>query len=421
MQDDKLYVLQAKGCFKELLDNKDTQPYLGLGSKWSDLPTIDYGDLANINVPPPKKLAPDKIALQNGRIIRLPDLYRGQLSAEDMHSATNELDSIVGVAMTQGSGEELMKWLSDRHVQVPQAPVDRPDINKGAQKSIGTLLDNLKIETPRKMLDKNRAALRAAHQKNQQCLETRIKEHDEEVKTAAITNQRYDAARRLSKQMHTLNTVSMSGGRTLTSGDAWTPRPPKREDGDFEMEPTSFNPPLLKSGLTSCFLGTFNRPETKSEYSGECQLCHGNDLLALLIKTPDDILISAYAEGSDDIALTAIFTSSVYCDACASQLVGLHKSPDGESIIAGIPLVSIDGNEAAWVSALRSSILGKGFGADPLKQTKELFNSKGAEKLFSKLAPGDPLVGALIWVKHELRSYFGGKNIVKGKKGQASS
>ena len=78
-----LYLLQCSGRFTQILEmyNK-CQPVLENHTTWEDLPIIQFTDLASISVFAPRTLSIDEMALPDGLILNLKDLWEGHLNKE---------------------------------------------------------------------------------------------------------------------------------------------------------------------------------------------------------------------------------------------------------------------------------------------------------------------------------------------------
>jgi hypothetical protein len=110
----KVYPIPVGGCFKSLLLAGTDQPAVRQESTWCDLPIITYGDLVSVNLPPPKKLSTDQIALPDGSTVKPGELFAGLASPEDASRAKQSeiIKSIVMSAMISGNGEDLQEWSS---------------------------------------------------------------------------------------------------------------------------------------------------------------------------------------------------------------------------------------------------------------------------------------------------------------------
>jgi len=177
-----VFLLQAKGCFKALLPAGSTQPELTSTLAWHQLPSISYKDLASLRTPKPKKLAADKLALADGLVIRLKDLYSGTASAEVLErvSEPENLRSLTIHQSSAGRADEFQNFLEQQQQQVPHAPRERVDIDGKAQEAIITLLNAVKNGASDKILEVYREKLRVAHGENWKIFRS-SEEQDREV------------------------------------------------------------------------------------------------------------------------------------------------------------------------------------------------------------------------------------------------
>jgi hypothetical protein len=192
-----VFLLQAKGCFKALLPAGPTQPELTSTLAWYQLPSISYKDLTRLRIPKPKKLAADELALADGLVIRLKDLYAGTASAEVLErvSEPENLRSLTMHQSSAGRADEFQSFLDQQQQQVPQKSRERLDIDGKAQEAIITLLNAVKNGTLEKVLEIYREKLRAAHGENWKQFR-KLEEQDREV--ARESSMRFQAAMEIS-------------------------------------------------------------------------------------------------------------------------------------------------------------------------------------------------------------------------------
>ncbi|CAH0051069.1 unnamed protein product [Clonostachys solani] len=114
IHEDKTYVIQAKGCFKELLPEEKRFILFNESTRWDDLHIIRYEDLARVQVPQPAKLLRDSVLLPNGKIFDMRTIYKNRVSNDDMLELLSDpasLDVILLAANTRGTGYLVEAWL----------------------------------------------------------------------------------------------------------------------------------------------------------------------------------------------------------------------------------------------------------------------------------------------------------------------
>lgn len=406
-----IYILQAKGCFTSLLPSGNQEQEIGDHSKWTDLSVMEYAHLLSVELPPPRKLSADELALSDGLTIKLEDLYQGKIKLEDLDGVTTDenLRSIIMSEMSRGSDvERVQVWLQSQQRPLPVRPKDRHDVEGKAKTSITNLLRNMRLQSPQPLLDADRAALRQAHQENSRNFETRLKQHETDTHKVVLANERFAAASRhassyaeaRSQSRDDGESSSHTAGRAFSKGYSTTGDPPAQSSSSNNFSSTSWSmvnkpEPSKPSAPVEEFQETYlqgfkrlsrtsnehgplalrpkdaaaaselqgqssnslpGRVPNPSEFIGKCSLCHQESILALLLKKPSDAARSVMPPRTVHspwlYPLEEIFTPSIYCDACAHHLIDIGKDPDDHEIIGAIALVSIDNNEDAWEDAL---------------------------------------------------------------------
>jgi hypothetical protein len=200
----------VKGCFEKLLPKSGASyvlPTLGQYTTWAELPHITYEDLSCVQVPPPKKITADELALGNDLVVRMQDLYSGAADPETMGEiikSQDNLKSIVLAEITRGKGKELHAWLQAQQKPLPELTRDRPDISGKAQQAVTLLLHSLKNGEPEEKLEKLRDDLRQAHTENWSQFRDILEGHDKSetfiVKSNTIFNEARCHSARLQKQ-----------------------------------------------------------------------------------------------------------------------------------------------------------------------------------------------------------------------------
>uniref|UniRef100_A0A8H7KB50 Uncharacterized protein n=1 Tax=Bionectria ochroleuca TaxID=29856 RepID=A0A8H7KB50_BIOOC len=114
IHENKTYVIQAKGCFKELLPEDKRFILFNESTRWDDLHSIRYDELTRVQVPQPAKLLRDSVLLPNGKIFDMRTIYENKVSNDDtleLLSDPASLDVILLAANTRGTGYLIEAWL----------------------------------------------------------------------------------------------------------------------------------------------------------------------------------------------------------------------------------------------------------------------------------------------------------------------
>ena len=354
-----LSILQAKGCFKELLPGSESsyiQPVINIYTSWGELPHISYEDFSRIRIAPPKKLDLDEIALQENLTVRMRDLYCGAVDDESVAQIIKNEDNLRSIVMaetTRGNSHEVQKWLAEQEKPEPELTRHRPDVNNLAQRTVTELLEclgssgnNAKTKT-----EGLRETLREAHAKNRRLFQKVFSKHTEQKAIIQKTNRSCLRASQTGIEIvdgpiHTASEISSYGDDPQESS--------QEDEPDF------------------LFLPGFHRGSstTRKEFVGRCMLCRGTSVLAILLKTSPDISTPnfprrgslsrlAFPLAMSGFAETDVVSFFLSCDACALYLVRNFRSPHSETITGALPLASLELNQAAWLRSLESTFKGR--------------------------------------------------------------
>ena len=352
-----LSILQAKGCFKELLPRSGssyTQPVINKYTTWAELPHISYEDLSRIRVAPPKKLDLDEIALQEDLTVRMQDLYSGAVDKESVGQIIKNEDSLKSIVMAEtisGNREQLQTWLARQETPEPQLTRDRPDVDNLAQQTVAELLKCLETGETVEKIERLRKRLREAHAVNRL--------HFENIFDGYAIDRKQNRHITSNCRIATEHSMGTDIGRYNSDLIAR----PYYELSDEEAQ----------QGFL--FLPGFQRDSWKGdnwsgEFVGRCMLCHASSVLAILLKTPPQISTPnfprrgsmsplAFPLAMSRFAETDVVSFFLSCDSCALYLVRNFKSPHSETITSALPLTSLQGNQAAWLDCLEATFKGR--------------------------------------------------------------
>ncbi|KAJ5698396.1 hypothetical protein N7462_000401 [Penicillium macrosclerotiorum] len=404
-----VYVLQAKGCFANMLPEDKRFSLFGKWTTWENLVTITYEDLSNVRVPAPTKLARDTVLLPLGRQFDLQDIYNDTVSEADkltLLSDYSALDVVLLAARTRGKGEQVKEWISkSRSTTDSKDPIflQRDDKGSVAKNTLLTLLDRVvnpeMLESQPDILWQTlyasnefsavlpiKSKLRKLHSNNWNQFGLKIEvECDLPEKMNAVFDD-------VLTTMNNLDKCSISPS-LLTPMTSPVPRGPlSKSDGgsvnvckrSSPLSPRNYLPSASKSENSPAhstfnpitnellFLPGYkgNRTIDMHTYSPNyrtCPICgQRNSIQCLLLQTtrePDNtvhfpqinsgarhkypMVLGNYPETDIIIPLTA-------CDACAFILLQVGELPNGERVDAALPLVSLreENNRCQWLQTI---------------------------------------------------------------------
>ncbi|KAF2176208.1 hypothetical protein K469DRAFT_608056 [Zopfia rhizophila CBS 207.26] len=353
----RLSILQAKGCFKELLpifEQSYVQPELSKYTKWADLPLISYSNLAEVKIPPARKVSTDELALQDDLVIRMQDLYSGNMDPDlvgDIIKSEDNMKSIILAEATKGSGQHLTDWLLSQEKPLPELTSERPDVGERAQLAVMKLLEALKSGGPNEEIQALRSALRAAHEENWRQFRQTFRAHVTERNMILSHNGLF---RQASESSQRVQNCMVSSHSPTTS--AFTPQSSASRSQEIDV----------------LFLPKFRRclDNPRAEFVGPCMLCYQESVLTILLKSPPRISTPNFPRRETHTPLsfplamcrfaeTDVVSFFLCCDACALYLVRNCISPLSETIVGALCLVSLKMNESSWLEALDSAFNGR--------------------------------------------------------------
>ncbi|KAH7327539.1 hypothetical protein BKA65DRAFT_481235 [Rhexocercosporidium sp. MPI-PUGE-AT-0058] len=422
-----VFIMQAKGCFKALLVTRGSvpvQPVLNKYTTWAELPTMDYDDLAKVQIAPPRKISSDEFAFQDGLVIDLRDLYSGQvddLVVEEIVKNQDNLKSLVIAEMAKGTGRDLQKWLDSQQSPKTELNLSRPDMGGKAQELVTRLLMRLEANDKEEPLDSIRLSLREAHQKNLSFFAQTVRNHLDEVSCFGSFQRNIRFARTSSLDFDFTGERSIGYAYDVEEDeDAAAPLP-----SILKLD-KSFSPhgdkaaPADKLGCT--FLPGFRRrPDGfNSEFTGVCMLCKEHAILTILTKSPPEMITSGFpAKGAgaplafplamSSFAETDIISFFVCCDPCALYLVKNCTSPLKDVVTGALPLTNVEENLPAWIDVVDVALKGRFRKTDLSTLLVAILDRKILENrsLPPRAKPSDGVTyqDALIWAKKELAKF----------------
>ena len=398
-----LSILQAKGCFKELLPRSESsyiQPVINIYTTWGELPHISYKDLSRIRIAPPKKLDVDEIALQEDLTVRMRDLYCGAVDDESVAQIIKNEDNLISIAMaetTRGNSQELQKWLAEQERPEPELTRHRTDIRCLAQRTVTELLECLESSGNNAKAEGLRERLREAHGENRRHFQKVFSKHTEQKAMIQNTN---EMCRRASEVGYTIEHAPIRRISAISNYYYETDQEISQND-----EPDFLFLPGFQRGSSS----------TKKEFVARCMLCHGTSVLAILLKTSPEISTTnfprrgslsrlAFPLAMGGFAETDVVSFFLSCDACALYLIRNFKSPNSETITGALPLASLELNKAAWLSSLEATFKGRFQSCDLNQLLVAILDKKIIDNKNRNASPDDIELCdlALRWTKRSL-------------------
>jgi hypothetical protein len=195
-----VYIIQAKDSFKYLLKGKE-QPDITEGASWENLPSIECQDLANIAIRLPKKLLPDQLALQDGLVIRLKDLFKGKVDEVTSEKIANNEDSMASITQAEMSSKYSEDTPYDRLArQATNLSPDRPQYvlrkDPCAVVILAHLLKGMELGKSDAQLLIDYTLLAMEHDANRNAFIGSFKQHEEAVKKTVKKNDSASASKK---------------------------------------------------------------------------------------------------------------------------------------------------------------------------------------------------------------------------------
>ncbi|VUC30641.1 unnamed protein product [Clonostachys rosea] len=187
IHEDTIYVIQAKGCFKELLPEEKRFILFNALTRWDDLHIIVYEDLAKVLVPQPTEMLRDSIMLPNGKVLDMRDIYHNRVSNNDTMELLSDpasLDVMLLAANTRGTSYQIEAWLErfqKQHSSAASKAFDVEDVGGMGLLQLTTLIRHVTSQADADtfwdvlrntsasedpLLDDLKASLRYRHQLN---------------------------------------------------------------------------------------------------------------------------------------------------------------------------------------------------------------------------------------------------------------
>ncbi|RYP36179.1 hypothetical protein DL767_003511 [Monosporascus sp. MG133] len=402
-------IFQAKGAFKKLLNGADN-PVINESTKWESLPQLSIPDLAELVIPPAKRLEKHQMALQDSFVINLDDLWNNRLSDEDIETIFAKEDNLGSVIMTCQARDQVdlfQNWVNRQAMSIDDPLyVSRTDIHGSAKSTYVELMDSLAaMDVDQKVKSGLQEKLREAHAKNMKTFllavskkELMAQRRNELVSTAScrsVTDINYTPtlSSRGSRSSYTNANAHRNGGEPFghpmsSSGTDAVARltaqsTPGRPPAGRYMQP-EFNPryyaPYAETWLSwrseirdeklTSLLYTPGFRNRAGSFTGRCPICDGRDrTLAWLFRSissptptqdfppPGSNTTLAFPLVMGWFQETDILNPTVCCDPCSWCIVSVKKSPSQESIVGSLPMVRYSENPAAYDTSLQ-----QGFG-----------------------------------------------------------
>jgi len=388
------YVFQCKGCFNALLPQGSENPTLGPDTLWHHLPQINYRDLARLDIPAPRKLNYKELALHDGKVVSLDDLYSDRLDeavVNEILSNDDDLKSVLLTSSSRGLSDNAERWVSTKTIDTGDpVKMSRPDLGGKAlgltKLLLKLMMTNLQATGRTTKHPHEQLQLRQAHTANWQAFSNLLdsKQRASHDRNSVVMN----AIDRLSstKSGHGLSSPSsMSPVSPMTSVRSYVPSQHTMspyESPYIQMTPDSpyggsypgpyqspYHTPKFPHLLYTPGFQKRSTAGPNSEFIGECQICGDSTRpLALLLRAPPTNMKTpgfpapqsrsrlAFPLAMGNFPETDIISSLVCCDPCSWFVVQHGTTPKEDTILGALPLVDYDGNRSRWLSALDSAL-----------------------------------------------------------------
>jgi hypothetical protein len=392
----KLYVLQCKGRFTEILERaRLQQPVLDDDVTWEDLPQISWKDLSCVSLIPPQKLKRDEIMLEPNLMVNLDDLFSDRLKGDSIIDrilqSREHVRTISLTAQSRGQGETLRTWAIRQELDPSDfSLVERPDVGGQARQSISTIFHTMQAASNMDGEDFAMAQvqLRAANSRNSKVFEAAQRGSSSSYHTRSSSIQEV-VERSHSSIIHS-RSISMSS------------------------IPVPEGPGLAPS--VALFTRGFRRPTSPgSEFRGRCSFCGEKDaVLTLLLREPPSSHTTsgfpsvssksklAFPLGMGNFPETDIICPFTCCDACSFTIVELTTAPNGDIIVCALPLVSYSDNQQIYNSQLEKAFQSRFEDNANALVFVAVLCTTASRKSTGNNPNGQQLLGALKWARRDL-------------------
>lgn len=389
----QIYVLQSKGCFNALIPDDKRELQITNTTRWDDLHRFKYEGLVDFQIPVPRKPGQDTVLLSNGDALDLNDIYNNTLNesvTRELFARHEDLDTLVLTAHTRGREDDVRKWISEQRIKTPD-PIwaERPDEHEIGASLTQALVRELRSSFNRSAsgsqefvnahvrggseaeVQRLKSELRACHKRNWRNF---ISELGIDTLTKAERDMIIDIARGTLRPevfppgaVRTMSTPIKSAlkSKLISRREQASSSKPHTSSSDRIENKDSSCLLYLKGFQATRELG--DRNKSQEDCYGTCDLCgETNMLLCLLTRnSPEGLTTQGFpAAGSSskhkyplvlgNYPETDVIAPLACCDACSYFLVQHGESPQGDKLIAALPLVSLENNinRKSYVEAL---------------------------------------------------------------------
>lgn len=378
----KLYILQALGCFGILLPPGQSNPPLDRTTTWHNLPQTTYGDLARVNIPSPQKLSEDELRLSDGLVVNVEELLTGNAPLAIRQKIANNIDHINTIVLsetTRGRSTNVNKWLRNEEMAVDQVETQRHDHRGAAQAAIERLYASLNNKAPNDVLEDCRSSLRYAHTTNWKEFQNINIQRENEQRYA---QQNYQSAQTYSAD---IGPMDGSGRRRAPIKASSASKRSRQDDKIFNrtmpeskktavyqprgfQSPVHVNPPFStmvpdhnpSPNSKNCWTPNFKRESLgggeSKDYTGQCMLCHSHTHLAILVKASSSNIdltskIDSTSQGQkqlpsseDSFILVNTAPDAMVVDDVAGKVQGKGKEKEKEKERAPLNITDVFSN-----------------------------------------------------------------------------
>ncbi|KAH0536476.1 hypothetical protein FGG08_006657 [Glutinoglossum americanum] len=411
----EIMIMQCKGIFKSLLEGAEN-PVIDDYTSWASFPRLSVRALSSLIIPPAKKLDKDEIALQDGLVIKYEELLNNRLSQDQVAKILSNEDNITSVVMTAQSRSQagrFQNWVQKQQIHVDDPSFkERPDLGGNASASFREVLAMFKAGCP--INERVQSRLRGAYAANMGSFVQQIQDKREESqrRSSVIASSSSRASSCISSAASLSPTPSygssgyQSGGYGFPSDqsrNAASARAPSSSGNNYYYSTPQhqsltgppaapvpakrplthrFRPPReetyetwTKSATDPQIRHLLYTPEFRNKngsFTGTCPLCGArNTTLAWLfhaqltqLNTPGFPPLWSSSNLAFPLAMgnfpeTDILSATICCDPCSAFCVNLGISPDPQTIVKALPMVSYSENRLSYQNVLYQALGGR--------------------------------------------------------------
>ena len=345
------FVLQSKGCFSALLPPGRSNPTLDYSTSWDDLPQISFENLSRISIPPPQTVGKDEVILNDSSKLDVANLLQNLPEDDDLiNQILDNEDNLKTIALTAkvtNQSDRLRTWLDRIDHKLDTLDTVRPPPQEQHSQLLADVFSKLcQSDTPTDLSSVQQSLQKANEE------DALRRQSVTEAQTGSHVGRRVssDHARRISYS-------SLDDAGNNISGYAM---PHLSIDRDRAR-----NGPSVPSATSLFNPGFYKSDSQRDLFKGRCNLCAAEtSVMALLLRAQPEKTDTPHfpAPGTRSKLIypltmgnypeTDIVSSFLACDPCSYRLVQRGRSPQGETLVSALPMVSFIKNKESWLETI---------------------------------------------------------------------